>query len=473
MIRHLLNRLLIALPVLFVVSIVAFFLALSAPGDIVEDLIATEHEMASIDGNYVRWHREYERVVNRIGRDKPLFYFAVLPSSMPDTLHRIIIKSERETAETLARRTGNWPAVDHYMASLRHIVTGYDNARFDTVPGARSVCNDLRFLLITIDPGRSSFLWQSIDEQLPLADSQMSAAVTEAEEAYKAVLAGRHSATSLIPKIVWHGRDNQYHHWISDILTGDFGVSIIDGRPVAHKIKEAARWTLRINLTAIFLAFAISIPLGLATARRAGSRFDKYINYTLFTFFAVPSFWLATLLIVFFTTPEYADWLDLFPTGGIGNYHYESGFRRIGILIASLFLPVLSLTLGALAYLTRQMRGSVIKESRKDYVRMARAKGLTEREVYRKHIFRNALFPILTLVGAAIPASVSGSVIIEVLFSIPGMGRLLYESVLSQDWMVVFAMVLLASVLTVVGYLISDLLYRLTDPRLRTQRKLS
>jgi peptide/nickel transport system permease protein len=115
----------------------------------------------------------------------------------------------------------------------------------------------------------------------------------------------------------------------------------------------------------------------------------------------------------------------------------------------------------------------VINESRKDYVRMARAKGLSERQVYRKHIFRNALFPIFTLVGAAIPASVSGSVIIEVLFSIPGMGRLLYESVLSQDWMVVFAMVLLAAVLTVVGYLISDILYRLTDPQLRMQRKLS
>ena len=473
MIRYLLYRLLIAVPVLFVVSIFAFFLALSAPGDIVEDLIATEHEMGSVRGNYLLRTHEYQRVAQRVGKDKPLFYFSVLPSLFPDTLHRIVIKSERETAITLARRTGNWRAVDHYMSSLRSIVTKFDHARFDTIQGLRFVCNDVLFLLITPDRDRSFFLWKSIDGQLPLANSKMNAAVKKARDAYQEVIAAEFSAMSYLPKFLWYGFDNQYHNWISGVLAGDFGVSIIDGRPVGQKIKEAAAWTLRINLTAIFLAFAISIPLGLATARRVGSRFDKYINNTLFTFFAIPSFWLATLLIVFFTTPEYAEWLDIFPTGGIGSYHYVTGFKRIGILIASLFLPVLSLLLGALAYLTRQMRGSVIKESRKDYVRMARAKGLTEREVYRKHIFRNALFPIFTLIGAAIPASVSGSVIIEVLFSIPGMGRLLYESVLAQDWTVVFAMVLLASVLTVVGYLISDLLYRLTDPRLRTQRKLS
>jgi len=472
MIRYLIYRLLIAVPVLLFVSVIAFFLAMSAPGDVVEDLIATEREMASVTLDYVSWQKEYQLVVHRLGRDKPLFYFAVLPSSMPDTLHRIVFKTERETALTLARRTGDWQAVDHYMASLRGILTR-NAATHSETPGLQSILNDLRYLLMTADSDRSAFLWKSISDQLPLPDSRLNAAIEEAKASYLAMNNGSHSISTFIPKIVWYGFDNQYQSWISAVLVGDFGVSIVDGRPVGHKIKEAASWTLRINITAILLAFAISIPLGLATARRVGSRFDRYVNHALFTIFAVPSFWLATLLIVFFTTPEYGEWLNIFPTGGIGSYHYATGIKRFGILIASLFLPVMSLLLGALAYLTRQMRGSVINESRKDYVRMARAKGLTEREVYRKHIFRNALFPIFTLVGAAIPASVSGSVIIEVLFSIPGMGRLLYESVLSQDWMVVFAMVLLASVLTVVGYLISDLLYRVTDPRLRTQRKLS
>ena len=171
------------------------------------------------------------------------------------------------------------------------------------------------------------------------------------------------------------------------------------------------------------------------------------------------------MLIVFFTTPEYSRWLDIFPAGGIGNYHFETGAKKLAIMVGSLILPVISLLLGALAYVTRQMRDSVVRESEKPYVRMARAKGLSEKEIYRSQILRNALFPMITLVGSAIPASVSGSVVIEVLFGIPGMGRLMYSSILSQDWQVVYVMVLIAALLTVIGYLISDILYRLVDPR--------
>jgi len=197
------------------------------------------------------------------------------------------------------------------------------------------------------------------------------------------------------------------------------------------------------------------------------------VSSALFVFFAIPSFWLATLLIVFFTTPEYAVWMDIFPSGGLGGYHYASGMPKVGIAVGALFLPVLCLLLGALAYLTRQMRGNVVRESSKDYVRMARAKGLRDKTIYRRHILRNALFPILTLVGASIPASISGSVIIEVIFGIPGMGQLLYQSILAQDWSIVFTMVVLASMLTVIGYIVSDVLYRLFDPKLRVQRSMA
>ncbi|MDX1410254.1 MAG: ABC transporter permease, partial [Saprospiraceae bacterium] len=154
-------------------------------------------------------------------------------------------------------------------------------------------------------------------------------------------------------------------------------------------------------------------------------------------------------------------------TSGIGSYRYLSGLDRLGSLVAHLFLPVLCLLLAALAYLTRQMRGAMLSEMGKDYIRMARVKGLSDRAVYWKHAFRNALFPMITLVGAAIPASISGSVIIEVIFNIPGMGRLLYDGILRQDWPVVFTIVLLSALLTVIGYLVSDLLYRIVDPRVR------
>lgn len=473
MFRFLIKRLLIAIPVLMVVSVLAFFLALSAPGDIVEDRASINHELASSAGSYTVWKREYAQVAKRVGRDKPLFYFAILPSALSDTLYKITVKSERESALTWARRSGNWQLVDAYQGKLRSIISTYSQAAYDSAPGVHEVCNDIRYLLVTEDIGRSDYLWKSIVGELPVSQKEMSGDLAAAKKLYDNLQSEQPGVGMYIPKLVWYGFDNQYHHWVSSALSGDFGVSIVDGRPVGSKIQEAVGWTLRINLTAIFLAFGIAIPLGLATARLVGSRFDVITNHVLFIFFAIPSFWLATLFIVFFTTPEYANWLDLFPAGGIGDYHHAQGFKRIGIIIASLFLPVLSVSLGALAYLTKQMRGSALKEANKDYVRMARAKGLSEKQVFRNHIFKNALFPILTLIGATIPAAVSGSVIIEVLFGIPGMGRLLYDSILSQDWMVVFAMVVLGSVLTVIGYIVSDVLYYLADPRLRQQRKVS
>ena len=267
------------------------------------------------------------------------------------------------------------------------------------------------------------------------------------------------------PSLSWHGVPNQYHAWVSGIFRGDFGISNVDGRNASAKIKDALRWTLRINIPVILLAFAISIPLVVAVARRYGSRFDRVVSTALFALYAVPSFWLATMCIVFLSTPEYAEWLDWFPTGGIGQYRYATGgWQRLGILVTHLFLPVFCLLVGSLAYLTRQMRNGILGEMGKDYIRMARAKGLDEHTVYWKHALRNALFPMITLVGSAFPAVISGSVIIEVLFNIPGMGRLLFESVLAQDWNVAFVAVLLVSFLTVLGYIVSDLLYRWTNP---------
>ena len=459
----LLKRLLISLPVLLVVSIVAFFLTVSAPGDPVEDLMSAERELASGNVTYSDWIREYDRVSRRYGRNVPVFYVTVAPGGWPDTLYRITYKAERTCARYLLRRYGDWEGIDLYMGQLRQMASfeaGSD--RFAT-----AIVNDARYLLISTDDSRIDHLWSEISLRKDSVGGELVAITDRALATWDNLRRSQPGLAARFPSIHWYGSLNQYHIWMRNLLSGDFGISVIDGRSVSAKIREAIGWTLRINLTAILLAFAISIPLGLATGRMAGSVFDRTISGTLFILFAIPSFWLGTMLIVFFTTPEYGEWLDLFPIGGIGDYHYATGLRRFQIIVSSLFLPVLCLLLGALAYLTRQMRRSVISEAGKNYVRMARAKGLSDREVYRKHIFRNALFPIITLIGAAVPASISGSVIIEVLFNIPGMGRLLYESILGHDWMVVYAMVLIAAFFTIIGFLISDVLYRVVDPRLR------
>jgi peptide/nickel transport system permease protein len=186
----------------------------------------------------------------------------------------------------------------------------------------------------------------------------------------------------------------------------------------------------------------------------------------------MPSFWLAMLCIVFLTTAEYGSWLDLFPTSGVGMITDDmSWWSRTAVRSDHLTVPVICILVGSLAYLTRQMRGSMLRELRQDYIKLARAKGLSERRVLWHHAFRNALFPMITMIGSAFPAAVSGSIILEVIFSIPGMGRLLYQSILSKVWPVVYAMVLLAATLTVIGYLIADLLYKRADPRIVLQTR--
>jgi peptide/nickel transport system permease protein len=271
-----------------------------------------------------------------------------------------------------------------------------------------------------------------------------------------------------VPTLNWHGPENQYHIWLVKILGGDFGTSVRDGKLVSIKIMEAIRWTLLINITALFLAFAISIPIGVAMAKWENTLFDKLSNGLLFMFFAIPSFWLATILVVFFTTSEYGAWTDIFPTAGLGNYESASNsWERFIIISSHLALPIFCLMIGSLAYLSRQMRQGILNEIKKDYILVARARGQSEKEIYWKHAFRNALFPIITIFAAAFPASISGSVIIEVIFNIPGMGRLLYDSILTKDWQVLMSLLLLAGLLTIIGYLVADILYNWFDPRVK------
>lgn len=469
--KYVVRRVAYAIPILIAVSIIAFFLSAAVPGDVVEEHIAAQGELVATTQSYHVRMLQYRRTAERLDHHLPQFYFSILPYDYPDTLYRILRKDERTLLKTLLRGHGHWPELQRYRQAVLHLIDTLYTPAFDTLRWAGAVRQDAEFLLINPDPQRIAFLLNNMDTAIPAKRHDVRKVFSQITGTYRQIRDARPTVRSLIPSFHWHGLRNRYHRWLTGVVQGDFGVSIIDGRPVGNKIGDAIAWTLRINIAAILLAFLISVPLGILSARYEGNWFDKLTSAFLFAFFAIPSFWLATLCVVFLTTPEYGSWTNLFPTAGIGEYRYVTGtWERLEILISHLFLPVLCLLLGALAYLTRQMRGGVIREMRKDYIRMARAKGLSIDRIYWKHAARNALFPMITLVGAAIPATISGSVIIEVIFNIPGMGRLLYDSIRAQDWSVVFAMVIIAAVLTVIGYIISDLLYHWMDPRVRLSR---
>lgn len=276
-----------------------------------------------------------------------------------------------------------------------------------------------------------------------------------------------------IPVIRIHG-NNQFHRWLfgdgihsHGILRLDFGRSYQSYQPVWSLIRERIGWSLFFTLSSVFLAFLISVPVGIRAASRPGSRFDRTSSTLLFALYSLPGFWLATLLLMTFANPDVFAW---FPASGVKpltGYPEETGLMgRIFLSLPYLILPTICYLHSSVAILSRMIRSSMREILDSDYIRTARAKGLTEKAVLWKHALKNSLFPILTLFAEIFPAMIGGSVIIESIFTIPGMGTSIYQSIEAQDYPVLVAVLTLTGLLTVFGYLVSDLLYMWADPRI-------
>jgi len=259
----------------------------------------------------------------------------------------------------------------------------------------------------------------------------------------------------------------RYWNWLKRAVVFDFGRSFGDNRPVMDKIAERLPITVTINLLSLLLILAAAIPLGMRCALRPDGALDKSVTAAMFFIFAVPTFWLALLLMNFFGIT--LRWL---PVSGITSldYEYLSPAGKAADLFRHLLLPVTVSSLGGIAAMARYMRSSMIDALAQPYIRMARAKGLTEGSVLYKHAFRNAVMPLVTILGLSIPGLVGGSVIFESIFSIPGAGRLFYEAVMMRDYPLIMAEVVIVSLLTMSANLLADLSYAWIDPRLRDKR---
>jgi peptide/nickel transport system permease protein len=257
----------------------------------------------------------------------------------------------------------------------------------------------------------------------------------------------------------------QYILWIGDIMRLDFGVSFIDNRPVLEKIGERLPVTLLMNIVAVFLAYVIAIPLGVYSAIRSGTLIDRVITVVLFALYSLPTFWVASLALTFVCNPEY---VYLFPSHGLfsNRFDFLPFWSKVGDVLWHLVLPMIVYTYGSFAFLSRQMRSAMLETIRQDFIRTAWAKGLSERRVIFVHAMRNSLIPIITLLAGILPGLVGGSVIVETIFSIPGMGELSYMALVSRDYPMIMAIFTLSAVLTLIGILISDILYSVVDPRI-------
>ena len=257
----------------------------------------------------------------------------------------------------------------------------------------------------------------------------------------------------------------QYWSWLGRLVRLDFGRSFApDARPVLQKIGERLPVTLMLNIVELLIIVALAVPIGMVSATRQYSVFDKITTVFVFIGFATPDFWLALLLMILFGTE--LGWL---PISGLRslNWEYMSFWRQLWDFVGHLILPILVATFGGLAGFSRYMRQSMLEVVRQDYIQSARAKGLSERVVIGKHALRNAMLPLVTILGLSLPGLIGGSVIVESIFAIPGMGQLMVQAVFERDYPVIMGNLVIVAVLTLVANLLADIAYGLVDPRIR------
>jgi peptide/nickel transport system permease protein len=301
------------------------------------------------------------------------------------------------------------------------------------------------------------------------------------EQGYRAELLDAHYNQSIVsieedlagqkrfsfPKLYWNGFSNQYHIWLSGILKGSMGRSTLDGRPVREIIFEAVQWTIFLVIISIVISFVLGISLGIFSSSTKHPWISKAVQFIAYLFYAMPIFFLASLLLIFFTTSDYGSWTNIFPSVGVITNESTSFLSNLASQFKMLILPIVIYTLHSISYISRQMESSLKNEMSQSYSKTILAKGLSHSQTVKKHNLGNALFPIITLFTSAFPSALSGSVIVETIFNIPGVGRLLFTSIQMADWNVVYGIIVIISLVTTIFYFLGDVIYAYVNPKVR------
>ncbi|RAU83388.1 ABC transporter permease [Pontibacter arcticus] len=453
MLGFFIKRLLYALPSLWLIVTLIFILSRLLPGSFAsENILHSQSESYYSKSDKSAKQQAYQNYLLRTGQHLPLFYFSVTANPEPDTLYKVYPESERLHLQKLAWQYGNWPLVTAYYKNLQRI-----NPTSETKPA-------LEMLRKAVDGKAILSALADLKKAAPYSST-----VQELEKSADNLIRNGTGYTYLLPKLHWHGTQNQYHTWLAGLFTGDAGNSFRDSRPVQDIILEALLNTWIIVLISLLLSCLLAMELAILFLQRPFIKLKQLIMPVLFLLDSVPLFVLCLLLLVFFANP---DFLQLFPAYGMGFFQTgnlswtEQFINRLPFLI----LPILSLTLAYLPYITNQFYRAMLDADTSDYVRTARAKGLSHKKVIRLHIFRNAWLPMITVISDFIPALVAGAVITETIFAVPGMGSLLVASVQARDYPIIVAIVFVVALVRFVSHLLADAAYMLADPRIRLQR---
>jgi len=481
--EYILKRVLWFIPTLFLITLLGFVLLVNAPGDPL-DLLANPLSLKN-SGNTPDEQKDYWR--KRLGLDLPVFYFSIKQLSEPNDLYKIQDPRKLKVYKSLLSQTGNQVSVKTFLSQLQHTESLFkkENITLKT-DSLYTLChsckqtenrifNSLYILHYATD---QDLIQQHIDSisanTADLYSNKFKSAVTSLKEAQVAMLHTKTRYKNYIPKIVWYGIHNRYHQWLfgsaysKGIIRGDFGISYVKKEPVIAIIKDKVIWSLFFSVLSILLAYLISIPIGIKLAEKPNSKTSRFTQLLLFLLYSIPSFFAGVLLLMLFANP---DVISLFPPSGIKpieGYADDAGlFEKFCDSLPYIILPLICYTYSSLAYISRLTQTSLMEQLPLDYIKTARATGLCDKTIIWKHALKNSLLPLITVFSAVFPTIVGGSVIIESIFTIPGMGLETVKAIIARDYPVVIAIITLSCILTMLSYLVADILYAWADPRIR------
>ena len=466
MFRYIVKRVLIFIPTIIAISLITFFISVNAPGDPVDHMLGDEEESVTFYMYQTSMDEGYRIIRKNLGLDLPLFYFSITRASYPDSIYKIAFPHHREGVKRLLDEYGNWSSIEPYYHSLRGVkkrINMFHGGDPEKLIELKAKTNRL---FSVADEEKVEALFADVitltsnDRLLGTINRFLNNSKTH----FQRVKDNAQRWKNYIPMIHFYGLNNQYHKWITKFVTGNFGISYQNKLPISSTLWDRMKWTLLLTIISMIITFGVSIPLGVISAVNRGRIKDRVISSTLFILYSLPNFWIATLLIMFLGGGDY---LNLFPAYGVGDPPADASlWDKFWLRSHYLFLPIICFVYPSLAFLSRQMRGGMVSILNQDYIVTAKAKGLSETTVVWKHAFRNSLLPVITLFANVFPLAISGSVVLEFIFSIPGMGLLGYEAVIYRDYPVVYTVMMFAAVLTLIGYLVSDILYAIVDPRI-------
>ena len=495
MLKYITKRIIIFIPMLVAISLLAFIINISAPGDPVEKLSNSADKEGAANEQSNATKKVKQELRKKLGLDLPVFYFSFGSMSDCDTLYCVEDKAHAATLSELSHYYGNWDNIYDYFHQLGEVQLAHSSLSMDEIHAnlkdengkslySKNEINDVitqssfdvSAMMETASPAVLNAKWEKLNN---LYDTypffgEIKAAFATTKEKYQFMLDNEQSWKTYIPTIIWYGSSNQYHFWLfgngkdrHGVIRGDFGFSYIDSQPISEKIWSRVWISFTFTIISVLLAYLISIPLGIYSAYRKDSTFDRISSIIVFILYSMPSFFIGVLLLYTFANPDMLRW---FPVSGIQDatlFDPEwSNWEKLKHRAPFFILPLVTYVYSSFAFLSRIMRVGVIDVFGQDYIRTARAKGLGEGTVVMKHALRNSLLPIITVFANIFPLAVGGSIIIETIFTIPGLGFEIYNSILNSDYPMIIAVFTIIGFLTMIGYLISDILYAVVDPRI-------